>query len=139
MCKGGEPGRNIDPRYKYSDITEKVIRASTVVFKALGTGFVEKVYENALVIELRRMGIHVEQQRNIRVYYRDEIVGDFFADVVVEGKVIVELKAISRLDPVFEIQLVNYLKASEFEVGLLVNFGKKLEVKRRIMSKPRLP
>ncbi len=109
------------------------------MFKALGTGFVEKVYENALVIELRRMGIHVEQQRNIRVYYRDEIVGDFFADVVVEGKVIVELKAISRLDPVFEIQLVNYLKASEFEVGLLVNFGKKLEVKRRIMSKPRLP
>lgn len=98
---------------------------------ALGCGFLEKVYENALAIELRRGGLQVEQQHGIAVYYEGQVVGDFVADMLVEGQVVVELKASKLLDDVHMAQCLNYLKATGLCVCLLINFGKpKVEVKR---------
>ncbi|MEA3431430.1 MAG: GxxExxY protein [candidate division WOR-3 bacterium] len=120
--------------YKYSDITEKIIKASYEVHNNLGYGFLEKVYENSLAIELRKMGVNVEQQKPIKVLYKDEVVGDYVADLVVEGNVIVEIKSVSQLEQPHEVQLVNYLKATGMEIGLLINFGKSVEVKRKIFE-----
>jgi len=124
--------------YKHSSITDKIIAAAYAVHNALGYGFLEKVYENALCHEILKNGLIVKQQHPIRVIYDNVIVGDYFADLVVEDKVIVELKAVSALDPVHEVQLVNYLKGSGIEVGLLINFGQQLTVKRRVFSQDRL-
>ena len=121
--------------YKYSKITEKIIGAAYKVYKVLGYGFLEKVYENALYHELFKSGVRVNQQTPINVYYDSINVGNFYADLVVEDKVIVELKAVSNIDPIHEVQLVNYLKRTGIEVGLLINFGKQLEVKRRVLTK----
>ena len=120
--------------YKYSDITEKIIKASYEVHNNLGYGFLEKVYENSLAIELRNIGLNVKQQEPIKVLYKGELVGDYVADLMVEDKVIVEIKSVSKLEQVHEVQLVNYLKATEKEVGLLINFGKSVEVKRKIFD-----
>lgn len=120
--------------YKHSDVTDKIIGAAYKVYNALGYGFLEKVYENAMAIELNRLGLTVKQQEPVKVLYEGEVVGDYVADLVVEGKVIVELKAVSVLDKVHEVQLVNYLKATEIEVGLLINFGQEIEFKRRIFD-----
>lgn len=117
--------------YKHSEITEKVIGAFYEVYKRLGYGFLEKVYENALAIELGLAGLHVCQQAPIQVRYRDLRVGEHFADLLVEEKVIVEIKAAKALSEEHEAQLLNDLKATPFEVGLLLNFGPKPEVKRR--------
>ncbi|HEV8590762.1 MAG TPA: GxxExxY protein [Pyrinomonadaceae bacterium] len=117
---------------KHSDTTGKVIRAFYNVYNALGWGFLEKVYENALIVELSEMGFSVERQKAINVYYKDKVVGEYFADLIVEGRVIVELKAAVSISPAHEAQLVNYLKATQFEVGLLLNFGQKAEYKRKI-------
>ena len=94
----------------------------------------EKVYENALIKKLRDAGIKAEQQYPIKVIFENTVVGEYCADILIEDKVIVELKAVELINPVFEVQLVNYLKATGFEVGLLVNFGKKLEIKRKVFS-----
>ncbi|MEA3431216.1 MAG: GxxExxY protein [candidate division WOR-3 bacterium] len=120
--------------YKYSDITEKIIKASYEVHNNLDYGFLEKVYENLLAIELRNIELNVEQQKPIKVLYKGELVGDYVADLMVEDKVIVEIKSVSKLEQVHEVQLVNYLKATEKEVGLLINFGKSVEVKRKIFD-----
>jgi len=120
--------------YKYSDITEKIIKASYEVHNNLDYGFLEKVYENSLAIELRNDGLNVEQQKPIKVLYKGELVGDYVADLMVEDKVIVEIKSVSKLEQVHEVQLVNYLKATGKEVGLLINFGKSVEVKRKIFD-----
>ena len=101
---------------------------------ALGFGFAEKVYENAMTVELRKDGVPFDQQRPIRVTYRDEVVGDYVADLVVDNEVVVEVKAVSALEPAHEVQLVNYLKATAIRVGLLINFGRKVEVKRRVFG-----
>ena len=118
----------------HEDITEKVIKAFYKVYNTLGYGFLEKVYENAMMIELRKMGIQAAQQQNIKVYYEAEEVGDYFADIFVENAVIVELKASKVISEEYEAQLTNYLKATPIEVGLLLNFGKQPEFKRKIFE-----
>ena len=101
----------------------------------LGYGFLEKVYQNALVIELQTLGFDVEVEQPIAVQYRGEIVGNYVADIVADGKVILEIKAVTELSEIHEVQLVNYLKATGIEVGLLINFGRSVTVKRRVMDK----
>jgi len=120
--------------YKYTEITEKIIAAFYKVYNTLGYGFLEKVYENALFIELVSMGLFVEKQKQIIVYYEGEEVGQYFADLSVDNCVILELKAAEFLCKEHEYQLINYLRATEIEVGLLLNFGKKPEFKRKVFS-----
>ena len=118
----------------HTEITEKIIKAFYKVNNTLGFGFLEKVYENAMVIELRGYGCEVEQQNNIKVLYKGKEIGDYYADLLVNDLVIVELKATESLCKEHKAQLINYLKASNLEVGLLLNFGKKAEFKRKIFS-----
>jgi GxxExxY protein len=120
--------------YKHSWITKEIIRAYYTVYNCLGYGFLEKVYENAMVLEISKIGLKVERQKQIHVYYDGLIVGDYFADLVVNDKVIVELKAAESLKDEHEAQLINYLKATDIEVGLLLNFGKTPEFKRKIFN-----
>jgi GxxExxY protein len=115
-------------------ITDKIIKAFYKVNNQLGFGFLEKVYENAMAIELRNMGCQVCKQKNIKVYYEQEEVGDYYADLLVDDVVIVELKSAESLCEDHEAQLLNYLKATPIEVGLLINFGKKAEFKRKIFT-----
>jgi GxxExxY protein len=121
----------------HENITKKIIEAYYKVFNSLGYGFLEKVYENALKIELKRLNLKVDQQKNIKVYYDEFEVGDYFADLIIEDLVIVELKAAESLCEEHEMQLINYLKATNLEVGLLLNFGKKPEFKRKVFSNDR--
>ncbi len=114
----------MEEKLKHTDITDKILKAFfTKVYRRLGYGFLEKVYVNALVIELRRMGMKVAEQVRILVYYDGIVVGEYYADLVVEDLVIVECKAIKKLDDDDEAQLLNYLRATPYEVGLLLNFG----------------
>ncbi len=106
-----------------------------VVHNTLGYGFLEKVYQNSLAIELRTLGFNVEVEQPIAVHYRGEIVGNYVADISVDAKVILEIKAVKELSEIHEVQLVNYLKATSIEVGLLINFGRSVTVKRRVMDK----
>jgi GxxExxY protein len=101
----------------------------------LGFGFLEKVYQNALIIELRKMGLSILSEETITVYYENEIVGEYVADIIVEDKVILELKAVKELTQIHEVQLVNYLKATGIEVGLLINFGHSVQIKRKVFDK----
>ena len=120
------------PVLKHSDITDKILHVFfKKVYHQLGYGFLEKVYENAMVLELRRMGLKVEQQVLINVHYGDDVVGVYYADLVVEDVVLVELKAAKSIDPAHEAQLLNYLRATPYEVGLLLNFGPKASFKRK--------
>lgn len=114
---------------EHEEITEKIIQAFYKVYNTLGYGFLEKVYLNALFIELTALGFQVEMEKRILVYYFGKVVGDYNADLIVEDVVAVELKAIQVLVPENERQLVNYLKATKIEVGLLLNFGKNPQVK----------
>lgn len=125
---------NPNKKYKYSDITEKIIKEVYFVYSSIGYGFLEKVYENALHKRLTDTGLISKQQFPVNVYFEKEIVGEYYADLVVENKVIVEIKAVEKLAKIHEVQLVNYLKATDIEVGLLVNFGKKIEIKRKIFD-----
>ena len=118
--------------FLHKDITSKIIQAFYKVYNTLGYGFLEKVYENAMRIEIGKSGLSVEQQKNIKVFYDFEQVGDYYADLLVENLVIVELKAAENICEEHETQLLNYLKATDIEVGLLINFGKKAEIKRKI-------
>ena len=109
---------------KHKDITDIILRVFfKEVYHNLGYGFLEKIYENAMLYELQRAGLMVEQQRKIDVFYDGVVMSEYFADLVVEDKIIIELKATSRLLPQHEAQLLNYLRATHFEVGLLLNFG----------------
>lgn len=118
----------------HKEITEKIIKAYYKVYNTLGYGFLEKVYENAMAIELRKMGFKVKCQHPVTVFYESEIVGDYFADIIVNDLVIIELKASKVLLEEHECQLFNYLKATEIEVGFLMNFGKEPEYKRKIFK-----
>lgn len=120
--------------YLDSDLTKVVIKAFYNVYNKLGYGFLEKVYEKSMMIELRKLGLEAVTQEKIAVYYENEKVGDYFADIVVENKIIVELKAAEGLAEEHEAQLVNYLKATKMEVGLLLNFGKTPQVKRKVFT-----
>ncbi len=121
----------------HEEITSRVIAAFFVVYNELGYGFLEKVYENALTIELRKSGLKVLQQMPIRVCYEGQLVGDYFADLLVADKVIVELKAADAITEAHECQLINYLKATRMEVGLLLNFGPEPKFKRKIFTNTR--
>lgn len=117
---------------KTEELTYKIIGAAYEVHGYLGGGFLEKVYENALAVELKKQGLRVLQQYEIPVYYKDELVGDYVADLIVNGKVIIELKAITNLSVSHEVQLVNYLTATNRDIGLLINFGdKKVTIKKK--------
>ncbi len=124
---------------KHEQITEKIIQAFYKVYNTLGYGFLEKVYENAMFIELTALGFKVEKQKKIIVYYFGNIVGDYNADLIVEETVTVELKANEILVEENENQLINYLKATNIEVGLLLNFGKKPQLKRKIFDNDKKP
>jgi GxxExxY protein len=122
---------------KQADVTDKVLKAFFKVYNTLGYGFAERVYENALAIELKKSGLQVEKQKDITVYYEGELVGDYVADIVVNGIVMLELKAVRTLTEDHEAQLLNYLKATPVEVGLLLNFGAKPEHRRKIFDNDR--
>lgn len=122
---------------KHSNITDLILNAFFNVHRTMGYGFNEKVYENSLAIELRKAGLQVEQQREIEVYYERQIVGTYFADMVVNEVVLLELKAIKHLLDEHEAQLLNYLKATLMEVGLLLNFGPTASVKRFVFDNDR--
>jgi GxxExxY protein len=118
-------------RMKHQELTGEILAACFEVMSELGHGFLESVYGKAVVIALRERGLRTEAQVPLQVHFRGQVVGDFAADVVVEGKVIVELKAVKALAPEHQAQLINYLKATGIEVGLLINFGSpRLEYKR---------
>ena len=123
---------------KHEELTERIIGIFYKVYNSLGYGFLEKVYENALAVEFRKEGLGFGQQVPVRVFYEGEIVGDYFADFIVEDKVVVEVKANRGLSGVNEAQLLNYLKATGKDVGLLLNFGKEADFKRRIFESVRL-
>ncbi len=118
----------------YEEITSKIINAFYTVNDFLGYGFLEKVYENSMYIELKRMGFIVEKQKAIKVYYKNLIVGEYYADLIVNNLIIIELKAVESICKEHETQLLNYLKATKIEVGLLLNFGPKAQIKRKIFT-----
>ena len=120
-----------------NDITYSINGAVFEVNKILGPGFLEKVYENALLVELKSRGLKTESQVPITVSYKDNVVGEYLADLLVENKVIVELKTVENLDKNHEAQLINYLKATGLHVGLLVNFKhEKADIKRMVLNLP---
>jgi GxxExxY protein len=120
--------------YKHSDITRLIIKTFFNVYNQLGYGFLEKVYENALLIELRKFGLECVAQYPIEVFYDCSKVGFYIADIVVNNCVIIEIKAAEAICEEHEAQLVNYLRATDIEVGLLLNFGKKADFKRKVFS-----
>ncbi|MBN9292628.1 MAG: GxxExxY protein [Flavobacteriia bacterium] len=120
--------------FKHSNLTELIIKSFYEVYNTLGYGFLEKVYENALYIELRKVGFYVEKQKRIQVFYDETEVGEYYADLLVNNLVIIELKAAEFLRKEHEQQLINYLHATDIEVGLLLNFGKSPEFKRKVFS-----
>ena len=124
--------------FKHSEITDKIIKGFFKVYNTLGYGFLEKIYENALFIELVAMGLFVERQKQIKVYYEGNRVGEYFTDLLVDNCVIVELKATETLCEDHEFQLINYLKATDLEVGLLLNFGKKPIFRRKVFSNTKI-
>jgi len=119
---------------KYKELTEKIIGIFYKVYNNLGYGFLENIYENAMMIDFKIENIAAVSQYAIKVFYEDKIVGEYFADILVGGKVIVEIKAARNLAVEHEAQLLNYLKATDKEVGLLLNFGPKPEIKRKVFD-----
>ena len=126
----------LDEKRPHSEITEAVIGCAFEVIKELGPGFLESVYEKALLVALHQKGLSAVAQHPLKVSFRGENVGEFFADILVEQKVLLELKVVKALTPEHQAQLINYLHASGIEVGLLINFGNpRLEIKRCFKSK----
>ena len=119
---------------KHQELTQQIIEAAFRVHKILGYGFLEKVYQNALMIELTKKGIRAESERPLKIHYESDIVGDYICDIVVEDKVILELKAVKEINKIHEVQLVNYLKGTGIEVGLLINFGPSVQIKRKVLD-----
>ena len=124
-------------KYKYKELTDKIIQAFYCVYNELGFGFLENVYQNALYFELQSKGFKVEPQKAIDVYYQTQLVGKYKADLIVNDLVILELKAVDYLIQEHELQLINYLKATDKEVGLLLNFGMKPEFRRKVFYNSR--
>jgi GxxExxY protein len=118
-----------------SDVTDAIIKQYYRVYNTLGFGFLEKVYENSLRIALTKVGFSVKQQWPIDVHFDEEKVGDYFADLLVNDEVILEIKAADAISPKHEAQLINYLKATRVQVGLVLNFGPKAEFRRKVFTK----
>lgn len=125
--------------YQHFELTKEIIGTFYDVYNMLGYGFLEKVYENALAIELGIRGFQVEQQKPIAIHFRNQIIGEYFADILVNGLIILELKATRALVKEHEAQLLNYLKATPYEVGLLLNFGPQPSYKRKAFSNHNKP
>lgn len=121
----------------HSDVTEAILKSFYYVYNTLGYGFLEKVYENALAMTLRAGGFPVGQQVPLKVYFEGQMIGEYWADLIVADRVIVELKAAEALHSSHEAQLLNYLRATEIEVGLLLNFGPRAEFRRKVFSNER--
>ena len=124
-----------------NDLTQIIIGCAYKVHRALGAGFREKVYENSLLIELLKAGLKVKQQEPIKVFYEGQVVGEFYADLWVDDRVVVEVKGVHALVKEHEIQLVNYLSATKIDIGLLITFGPSVQVKRKFREytpKPKL-
>jgi len=122
---------------EFSNLTEKIIGCAYKVYNTLGFGFLESVYERALIIELKKAEFNIESQKPIKVFYEGEVVGNFKADIIVDNLIIIELKSVQNIVTEFEVQLVNYLTATIKPVGLLLNFGpKKVEIKRKVRVLP---
>ncbi|HCE41934.1 MAG TPA: GxxExxY protein [Lentisphaeria bacterium] len=118
--------------FLFKETTEKIIKCFYKVFDELGSGFLESIYERALLIELKACGLNAESQVPLKVKYKGAVIGEFKADIVVDNKVIIEIKAVSSIANEHEAQLINYLRATGIRIGLLVNFGDKIEFLRRI-------
>ena len=121
----------------HKDLTDTILKVYYDVYNELGFGFLEKVYQNSMYLELKARGFYVEPQKKIKVHFKGVEVGEYFADLVVNELVILELKATECIVQEFEFQLINYLKATEIEVGLLLNFGKKPELRRKVFENSR--
>lgn len=120
-------------REELNSISEKIIGCVFNVSNTLGAGFLEKVYQNALIIELLECGLYVEKEKAITIYYKDKIVGEYYADILVNKQIIIETKAIAALNEIHQAQLLNYLKATNLHLGLLINFGTpKVQIKRMV-------
>lgn len=124
-------------KYKYKELTEKIINGFYTVYNELGYGFLESVYEKAMIIVLAEQGLNVKSQVEIDVFFRNQNVGIFRADLVINDSIIVELKAVKQIQDIHKAQILNYLKATKYEIGLLLNFGKKPRVKRYIFDNQR--
>ena len=130
--KQWKPQMNAD-RHRLNRISEKIIGCAFSVSNSLGAGFLEKVYQNALLIELANAGLQAEKEKQIQVLYKNQVVGDYFADILVNQQVIIETKAVQSLNEIHQAQLLNYLKATNLSLGLLINFGTpKIQIKRMI-------
>ena len=121
----------------HEKLTNSILRTFFDVYNELGYGFLEKVYQNSMYLELKNRGYFVEAQKQIKVFYKGSIVGDYYADLMVNQCIILELKAAETVIPEFEWQLINYLRGTEVEVGLLLNFGKKAEFRRKVFENGR--
>ena len=119
---------------KHQELTQQIIQAFYRVYNTLGYGFLEKVYQKAMAIELQNRGLRIVPQAPMQVFYEGQVVGEYYADLLVEGRVILELKAVPAIIAEHGAQLVNYLKASTIEVGLVMNFGPKPEFQRRVFD-----
>ena len=124
---------------KHQELTSQIIKCAYAVHQNLGFGFLENVYQNALMIELLKSGLRAEKEKRIQIHYDGQVVGDYIADIVVEEKIILELKSTKEINPAHEAQLVNYLKATGMEIGLLINFGEQLRIKRKILDSTHKP
>lgn len=126
---------------RHQQLTQEIINTFYHVYNELRYGFLEKVYQNSMLLELKQRGFFVEAQKQIKVYFKEYQVGDYYADLVVDELIIIELKAAESIAPEHEHQLINYLRGTEMEVGLLFNFGKKPEFKRKIFdnNKKKIP
>ena len=125
------------PRYKHQALTREIINAFYKVYNTLGFGFLEKVYENALAMELRSRGMKVIQQQALTVYYNGNPVGNYITDLIVNDLVILEIKSAETIIDAHEAQLLHYLRATEIEVGLILNFGPKPQISRKIFETAR--
>lgn len=122
---------------KHKELTDGILKTFYEVYNELGYGFLEKVYQNSMYIELKNKGYKVEAQNKIKVYYKGTKVGEYYADLIVENLIILELKAVDYIVKDFENQILNYLRSTDCEVGLLLNFGKKPEFRRKIFENNR--
>ncbi|MEJ2601239.1 MAG: GxxExxY protein [Anaerolineales bacterium] len=122
---------------KHQDLSKKIIASFYTVYNALGYGFLELVYPNAMVIELTKQGLGIKSQHPVPVFYENQVIGQYYADLLVDDCIIVELKAVNTLAVEHKSQVINYLNATRFEVGLLLNFGKTPQIKRVIFDNDR--
>jgi len=123
-----------EKNYLHSELSDRIIKCYYMVYNTLGFGFLEKVYQKSMEIELDKNNILFEKQYPIKVYYDNLIVGEYYADLFVDTKIIIEIKATESLSKENELQLINYLKSTKIEVGLLLNFGKKPEIRRKVYT-----